>query len=177
LQIKKTKNKKMKKIFTLMTGLLLTLAVMAADRGPDLTVRMSRNYKVVIDGRTLYSNGSTLRVNHLPRGYHTIQVFEVRNTGFFGQKQRMVNSSSFRMGKEDIKIFIDMQGRINILKDKEYRRFDRTDDRTWDNRDWNDRSRDNDNRPIDPRDNDDRRIDDRNGDRRNDDRNGDRRRN
>ena len=158
----------MKKIFTLMAGLFLTVAVMAADRGPDLTVRMSRNYKVVIDGRTFYSNGSTLRINHLPRGYHTIQVFEVRNTGFFGQRQRMVNASSFRMGKDDIKIFIDMQGRINILKENEYRRHDRTDQRTWENRDWNDRSRDND---------DDRRYDPRNDDRRYDDRNDGRRRN
>lgn len=155
----------MKKIFTLMAGLFLTLAVMAADRGPDLTVRMSRNYKVVIDGRTFYSNGSTLRINYLPKGFHTIQVFEVRNNGFFGQRQKMINASNFRMGKEDIKIFIDQSGRINILKDKEYRRFDKSDERTWENRDWNDRSRDNDDRQYDPR-NDDRRDDDR----RNDDR-------
>lgn len=147
-----------------MTGLFLTLAVMAADRGPDLTVRMSRNYKVVIDGRTFYSNGSTLRINYIPRGFHTIQVFEIRNTGYFGQRQRMVNSSSFRMGKEDVKIFIDHYGRINILKDKEYGRYGRTEDRDWENRDWNDRNCDND-RGYDHR-NDDRRDDDRNGDRR-----------
>ena len=136
----------MKKIFTLIAGLILSVAVMAADRGPDLTIRSSKNYKIVVDGRSFYSNSSILRINNLSRGVHTIQVFEMRR-GYYSQRERVVASTSFRMGKKDVRIFIDQMGRIHIIQDHDNGRYDRNDKHDND-RDWNnDRSRDN--RPYD----------------------------
>ena len=129
----------MKKIFTLLTGLFMAVAVMAADRGPDLTIRSSKNYKIVIDGRTFFSRNSLLRINDLPRGTHNIRVYEMRSgRGFFGNKERLVSSSSFRMNKKDVRILIDHVGRINVMQDRDIDRDDRdrrNDDRRYDDRD------------------------------------------
>jgi hypothetical protein len=44
----------MKKIFTLLTGILITLVTFAADR-PTVTLRSTRNYEIVIDGKSYFS--------------------------------------------------------------------------------------------------------------------------
>jgi hypothetical protein len=120
----------MKKIFTLFTGLLMAAVVMAADRGPDLTIRNSRNFKIVIDGRAFYSNSTFLKVNNLSRGHHRIEIFETRRS-YFGQRERLVNSTSFKMGKDDVRINVDNSGRIQIM---------RIDDDRY-GRDWNNNGR------------------------------------
>lgn len=129
----------MKKIFTLMTGLVLAVAVMAADHGADLTIRNSRNFKVVIDGRAFYGNSAILRINNLSRGYHRIEVFEMRR-GRFGQRERLVTSTSFKMGKKDLRMNIDPNGRVHIMQDRDRDRYDR--DRDWDDRSYNRRNDD-----------------------------------
>lgn len=124
----------MKKIFTLLTGLFLAVAVMAADRGPDLTIRSAKNYKIVIDGRTFFSRNSVLRINNLPRGMHNIRVYEMkRGRGSFGNRERLVSSTSFRMNKKDVRILIDNAGRINVLKERNNYRNDR--ERRYNSRD------------------------------------------
>jgi hypothetical protein len=116
----------MKKIFTLLSGLFLAVAVMAADRGPDLTIRSSKNYKIVIDGRTFFSRNSLLRINDLPRGMHNIRVYEMKTgRGLFGNRERLVSSKSFRMNKKDVRILIDYAGRINVMQDRDIDRNDR----------------------------------------------------
>jgi hypothetical protein len=137
----------MKKIFTLFAGLLMTVAIFAADRRPVVTVKKAVNYKVVIDGRTYYDNDLTMRLGNLGYGRHTIQVFEMRRGGIFS-RERMLSAATFKIERDDLNIKIDRYGKIQIREKN--RRFD--DDRDWNDRDWNDH----DNRDRDYRKNDNR---------------------
>lgn len=125
----------MKKIFTLVSGLLLAIAVMAADRRPVVTVNSMKNYKIVIDGRTYFSNDNSIRISHLHSGRHSIQVFEMRR-GYFERRERLIASTTFGLRKHDVKIMIDRFGNINIREKKGNGRYDR-----YDRDDWNDRDR------------------------------------
>ncbi|HUR65282.1 MAG TPA: hypothetical protein VMZ03_02945 [Chitinophagaceae bacterium] len=132
----------MKKMFTLFTGLLMAIAVMAADRRPMVTVNSMRNYKVVIDGRSFFTNSRAISIANLHDGRHSIQVYEMQR-GQFQRRERLVSSSSFRLNNKDVKILIDHYGQINIQEQRRYGRFernDRDDNRDWNDRDWKDRS-------------------------------------
>lgn len=129
----------MKKMFTLLSGLLLAVAVMAADRRPVVTVNSMKNYKIVIDGRTYFSNNNGIHINNLGRGHHFIQVFEMRR-GYYERRERLVASTTFSLRKNDVKILVDYFGQIRIRELKGFGRFER-DDHDWDDRD---RDRDND---------------------------------
>ena len=126
----------MKKIFTMCLGLVLTAAVFAADRKPDVTIISMKKYEIVIDVKKYSSNGRMMNVENLRNGRHTIQVFEMNNRGFskFKRKQ-LVASKSFQLRNKDVKITIDRFGHLTITED----RFDRDDKYGRDNRDWNDR--------------------------------------
>lgn len=117
-------------------GLVLTAAVFAADRKPDVTIISMKKYEIVIDGKKYSSNGRMMNVENLRNGRHTIQVFEMNNRGFskFKRKQ-LVASKSFQLRNKDVKITIDRFGHLTITED----RFDRDDKYGRDNRDWNDR--------------------------------------
>lgn len=132
----------MKKFFTLFAGILLTLAAMAADRRPVVTVKNSKNFKVVIDGRSYFGNDITLRLDNFMGGRHTIKVYEMKR-GYFGNRERLVDATSFQAGRNDVLIQIDWFGNIKIREMKNYRKNDR-DDRH--DRDF-DRDNDRDDRP------------------------------
>lgn len=117
----------MKKMFTLVSGLLLAVAVMAADRRPVVMVNSMKNYKIVIDGRSYFSNDNSIRISHLNKGFHTIRVFEMRR-GYFDRRERLVATSSFNLRRHDVRITIDRFGRIHVRELKGNRRFDRYDD-------------------------------------------------
>jgi hypothetical protein len=134
----------MKKIFTLMLGLTLAVAMFAADRRPTVTINSSKKYEVVIDGRSYAGNSQSLSLANLRAGGHTIKVFEV-NKGFsFFKIKRLVASSSFQLRNMDMNITIDRFGRINIMEE----RFGRNDygrnDRGRDQKGWDDHSNDRD---------------------------------
>jgi hypothetical protein len=129
-------------------------------------VNSMKNYKVVIDGRSFFTNSRTISIANLYDGRHSIQVYEMQR-GYYQRRERLVSSSSFRLNNKDVKILIDHFGRINIQEQKRFGRFernDRDDNRDWNDRDWKDRS-DRDERDWDDRndrnDRDDRK--DRNG--------------
>ena len=117
----------MKKMFTLFSGLLLAVAVMAADRKPVVTVNSMKNYKIVIDGRTYFSNDNSIRISHLNKGFHSIKVFEMRR-GYFERRERLVASKSFNLRRNDVRILIDRFGNISIRELNRNGRFDRDDD-------------------------------------------------
>jgi hypothetical protein len=132
---------KMKKISTMFFGLILTAAVFAADRKPDVTIISARKYEIVVDGRTYFSNDRMMEINNLRNGRHTIQVYEMNNRGFsiFKRKQ-LVTSRSFQLRNNDVKITIDRFGQLTITED----RFGRDngygkDQRGWDDHDHNGR--------------------------------------
>ena len=144
MQDKTIKFNKMKKIFTMCLGLVLTAAVFAADRKPDVTIISMKKYEIVIDGRTYFSNNRMMNIENLRNGRHTIQVYEMNKRSFsiFKRKQ-LVASKSFQLRNNDVKITIDRFGHLTIRED----RFGRDDKYGKDQRDWdNDRDRDRDDR-------------------------------
>jgi len=146
----------MKKIFTLVTGLLMAVALMAADRRPVVTVKSMKNYKIVIDGRTYFTNNSRLRVPYMQSGWHSIQVFEMRR-GYFFRRERLVSSERFILRNHDVDITINYFGKVQIREDRDFGRFDHDDrDRgRWDDKGRDNRGRD---RDMDRRGSDDRRF-------------------
>ena len=114
----------MKKIFTLVAGLMLTVAMFAADRRPTVTVTSAKRYAIVIDGQRYFSNGNTINISSLYNGRHDVKVFKMKR-GFFMNTKRLVASSSFQLRNSDVKIDIDSFGQLQISES----RF---------GRDWND---------------------------------------
>lgn len=132
----------MKKMFTLFAGLFMTIILFAADRRPSVTLNNnSRQFKVVIDGRSYF--GDNIRVDlSQHHGYgdnrmHTIKVYEMIN-GFF-QRERLVDATSFYLGKRDLIINVTRFGNVYIqeFKDRGRDRWGADDDR----RDRDDRNR------------------------------------
>jgi len=148
----------MKKIFTLVLGLMLTVAMFAADRKPTLTVTSARRYQIVIDGERYFTNGNTINISNLFYGPHDIQVYKVRH-GFFISSTRLVANSSFELRNSDVQINIDRFGQLQISES----RFGRD----WNDHDWNDHNYDrgNDRNNYDRRSNHDYRHDNGNHDR------------
>ncbi|MEQ1678351.1 MAG: hypothetical protein ABL876_16755 [Chitinophagaceae bacterium] len=129
----------MKKIFTLTLGVLFAVALMAADRRPVVTVNSSKNYKIVIDGRSYFGSDLTINLNNLSGGRHFIKVFEMKR-GFYERREKLVGATTFFVDRKDIVISIDWFGNILIKEKKTYRRFgnDYRDDRRGNDRDRND---------------------------------------
>ena len=136
----------MKKIFTLLTGILITLVTFAADR-PTVTLRSNKNYEIVIDGKSYFTQyGRVMNLSHLRSGRHSVQVFEL-NRHMFRTTRKLVSSSGFRLRNKDIAIVVDPRGNLRITESKFGKDFDR-DDRYDNDNDWgrgNDRDRDRDN--------------------------------
>ncbi|HET6995981.1 MAG TPA: hypothetical protein VFI06_13405 [Chitinophagaceae bacterium] len=136
----------MKKIFTLIAATVLTVATFAADRRPSVTLKSSRNYEIVIDGRSYFSNSGIMDLSNMRRGFHSIKVYEVNRRGgsplgglagvLFGGRtsKRLVDASSFQLQNRDIDIIVDFRGQIRVTEDRYGR------DR-WDNNDRNSHDR------------------------------------
>lgn len=118
-------------------GLILTAAVFAAERRPDVTIVSMKKYEIVIDGKSYFSNNRAMNIDNLRNGRHSIQVYEMNNRSFsvFKRKQ-LVASKTFQLRSRDLKITIDRFGHLTITEDRSGRdgRFDK------DDKDWNDRN-------------------------------------
>ena len=114
----------MKKIFTLALGLMLTVAMFAADRKPTVTVTSAKRYAIVIDGKRYFTNGNTINISSLFNGRHDVKVYKMKR-GFFMNTKKLVASSNFQLRNSDVKIDIDRFGQLQISES----RF---------GRDWND---------------------------------------
>jgi hypothetical protein len=104
-------------MFTLLAGLLLSVAVFAAHKRPVVTIKSEKNYKVVIDGKSYFGNAAGIRISSLAAGTHSIRVYEMKR-GLFDRGERLVSSTTFRMGKKDVRIRIDHFGRVTVVKQK-----------------------------------------------------------
>ncbi len=107
----------MKKIFTLIAGLFITAAVFAAAPRPTVTVTSNKNFRIVIDGRSYFGSNASIKLANLGTGQHTIKVYEMR-TGMFSRTEKLVSSSSFSLGRNDVQIKVDNFGRIAVIKAK-----------------------------------------------------------
>jgi len=135
MQDKTIKLYKMKKIFTMCLGLVLTAAVFAADRRPDVTIISMKKYEIVIDGKTYFNNNRMMNIDNLRNGRHSIQVYEMNNRGFsIFQRKHLVTSRSFQLRNNDVKITIDRFGQLTITED----RFGRDGRFGNDNKRWDD---------------------------------------
>ena len=114
----------MKKIFTLVLGLMFTVAMFAADRRPTVTVTSTKRYAIVIDGKQYFTNGNTISISSLFNGRHDVKVYKMKR-GFFMNTRKLVASSNFQLRNSDVKINIDRLGQLQISES----RF---------GRDWND---------------------------------------
>jgi hypothetical protein len=134
------KNNKMKKIFTLASALLLSVAMFAADRRPSVTVTSSKKYQIVIDGKSyLGSNGNAISISNIQSGFHTVKVFEV-NRFFFKRNKKMVSTSSFQVRNQDVMIDVNRFGQLQITQSSFGRDYDgngwnKKDDHRFGNRD------------------------------------------
>jgi hypothetical protein len=120
----------MKKIFTLIAATLFTVAIFAADRKPVVTLKSTRNYEVVIDGQTYFSNSGMMNIANLRSGQHTIKVYETTRGFMFRKSRKLVDASTFSLRKSNVDIIIGLRGHISITED----RFDN--DRRNDSKDW-----------------------------------------
>jgi hypothetical protein len=114
----------MKKFFTLVLGLMFTVAMFAADRRPTVTVTSTKRYAIVIDGKQYFTKGNTINISSLFNGRHDVKVYKMKR-GFFMNTRKLVASSNFQLRNSDVKINIDRFGQLQISES----RF---------GRDWND---------------------------------------
>ena len=173
----------MKKIFTLLSTVLLSIAVFAAAPKPKsmLTIQsLTRgDMKVVIDGHRFETNDNFMRLQGLRPGYHKITIYRERSGGhfsLFGKRYEKVFSNSITIRpRTNLIISIDRFGRTSIKEARfdgwdrnrnrgyEDRNYDRGDNTIWDDdyRQGRDFNFDNDGRQGDYRFNDDGYSDDR----------------
>lgn len=114
----------MKKIFTLFAFVLLAAAAMAADRYPSVIINSSKNFRIVVDGKSYFANNSAIRLDRLSNGFHTIKVYELRR-GLFVRGEKLVTATSFKLGRQDVRIKVDYFGRVEFFRMKQDRRYDR----------------------------------------------------
>jgi hypothetical protein len=131
----------MKKIFTLMAGIFITMVTFAANR-PMVTVKATKNYEIMIDGKSYTSNyGNTINIGNLMAGKHTVRVFETSRT-LFRSARKLVSTSNFRLKNKDVAITVDRFGQLRIVESKYGKDFDRDND--WGGGNDRDHGRDND---------------------------------
>lgn len=129
----------MKKIFTLLAATFITLVTFAANR-PMVTVKTMKNYEIVIDGKSYFSQfGNVINIPNLQNGKHTVRVFEI-NRSLFRSSKKLVSTSNFRLKNKDVAITVDRFGQLRIVESKYGRDMGRDDD--WGRGRDNDRDRD-----------------------------------
>ncbi len=122
----------MKKMFTLIAGLLITATIFAADPRPMVTISSSKNYKVVVDGRSYFGSNAQIRIANLAPGTHSIRVYEMKR-GIFDRSEKLISSTTFRMNRKDVRISIDPFGRVIVAKMKGKGKKIRKQDHRYDN--------------------------------------------
>lgn len=111
----------MKKFFTLVLISFFTLAAMAFDRRPTLSIKNNTHYKVIIDGRSMRNDyDGSFEIRNLSFGRHTVAVIEEKNSLFFGRRNQVVSRTDFKVDGNDrrIMIYVGRFGDVNIRKDE-----------------------------------------------------------
>ena len=145
----------MKTIFTLLSSLILSVAVFAADVRPKsmLTIKSvdRGSIRVIIDGRRFEPNDNYLSIRNIQSGYHTVKIYREMNTGIFrifGKAYEVVYSSSLNVKPNtSVMISVDRFGRAIVKQNRmnngrfgqggkgfgrDDRNFGDGDDRNWD---------------------------------------------
>lgn len=143
----------MKTIFTLLSSMILSAAVLAAPADHNrkqksiLTVRSldQGDIRVVVDGRRFEPGRNAVMISGLETGHHTVKIYRQRHNGMFnilGKKYEMVYRTSLMVkSKTHVTISIDRFGRTSISESRiRGNRYNDRDNRDYDrnNRDWDD---------------------------------------
>lgn len=151
----------MKTIFTLLSSLILSVAVFAVpiDIGirpkSMLTIKSvdRGSIRVIIDGRRFEPNNNYLSIRNIQSGYHTVKVYREMNTGLFrifGKMYEVVFTSSLNIRPNtSVMITVDRFGRTIVKQNRinngrfgqggrgfngrDDRNFGDADNRNWDN--------------------------------------------
>src|SRR5215510_16572500 len=91
----------MKTIFTLLSSLLVSASVLAADAKPKSMITVKSldegDISVVLDGRRFEPGFSSVIIQGIDAGFHTVKIYRERFNGpfgLFGSKYEMVYSTS-----------------------------------------------------------------------------------
>jgi hypothetical protein len=133
----------MKKIFTLIAGSLLSLAVFAAGHQPTISITSEKNFRIVVDGKSYSGSNIAISPWDYYGGMHSIQVYDMQR-GFFrdfrfgrndrDDRARMISSTLFQLDRNDVMIHIDCFGRITVSQVPVFNQFDRDDNHQYDHR-------------------------------------------
>lgn len=112
----------MKKIFTLFSTVLLSIAVFAAAPKAKtmLTIQsqVRADLRVVIDGRRFEPNSNFMRLQGLQAGYHTVTIYREKTGGIFnlmGKRYERIFSSSITLRQRtNLVMTVDRFGRTSL---------------------------------------------------------------
>jgi hypothetical protein len=145
----------MKKIFTLI-AVLFSITTFAAPGPKTSKIAISNNdrsmMQVKIDG-AMYDLGSSLALENIRSGNHSITIYKTENAGFRRRTQMIYNSTMFISSGQLVNIDINRSGKI-VVRTTSMEKFDRNDRNSGYGRDYNDRydnSRNDRNRDADRR--------------------------
>ena len=122
----------MKRIFTFLASLMVSISLLAADARPKstLTIRSSdrSGIKVVIDGRRFEPLDNYVRIQGIDAGMHNVKIYREKFMGLFsivGKRYEVVfNSSVLVKPRSSVVLSVDRFGRTTV---NETRMFDRGD--------------------------------------------------
>ena len=113
----------MKTIFTLVSGLLMSIALMAAPKDMDwrtksmLTIKSAsqEDIRVVVDGKRFEPRHNTMVLRNIGTGYHDLKIYRQKNPGIFekfGSRYELIFNQPVMVRKNsNLLITIDRFGR------------------------------------------------------------------
>lgn len=113
----------MKRIFTLLASLILTISVFAEARPKStLTIQSTEmgDIRVVIDGRRFEPNDNFMRIQGLEAGSHQVKIYVEKRNGMysiFGKKYQVVYNTILNIKpRANMSITVDRFGRASVTE-------------------------------------------------------------
>lgn len=110
----------MKKTFTLLTTLLLSVAMYAFPKQSTITVSSTGNtiFTVMIDGNRYKANNNYVTITNLTEGYHAVKIYQQKNgrkvNPFNNNLQLIYNTNLYVKSRYDIDIIVSRFGKVFI---------------------------------------------------------------
>ena len=120
----------MKTIFTLLTSMIMSMALLAAPVRPNARAKGmliiksldQGDIRVIIDGKRFEPRFSSMALNNVNAGVHSVKIYRERNTGLFsifGKRYEVVfNKSVMVRPNTQLAITIDRFGRPSMIEQK-----------------------------------------------------------
>lgn len=120
----------MKTIFTLLSGLMMSMVVLAAPVKPDARAKTllsiqsygQGNIRVVIDGRQFDPRHHSMTIRNLDFGSHNIKIYRQKNTGLFdmfrSRYELVLNKRVVIRPNMALLVSIDRFGRVTMNQER-----------------------------------------------------------